>query len=170
MNTDTSLAELATITLHTCRDAGLTIATAESCTGGLIAGALTDIAGSSDVFDRGYVTYSNQAKFDMLGVPLELTDSEPGAVSKKVARMMVEGALARSGASLGVAVTGIAGPGGGSKAKPVGFVYIAVGRAGAPVKIVECRFGDVGRTEIRAKTVQQALELLCQAASLNHIS
>ncbi len=156
--------QLAANVLQTCRDAKLTIATAESCTGGLIAGALTEIAGSSDVFDRGYVTYSNQAKFEMLGVPLEITNGPPGAVSKLVAEKMVEGALQKSGAKIAVSVTGIAGPGGGTADKPVGLVYIAVKRSGRDASIRECKFGDIGRAEIRSKTVQSALEMLLSAA------
>lgn len=156
----TEITELARNTLEICRKANLTITTAESCTGGLIAAALTEIAGSSDVVECGYVTYSNQAKFQMLGVPLEITDGPPGAVSELVARRMVEGALLHSGAKIGIAVTGIAGPGGGSEGKPVGLVYIAVKCGDQTARIEECRFGNIGRATIRHKTVEKALMML----------
>lgn len=141
------------------------LATAESCTGGLIAAALTDIAGSSAAFDRGFVTYSNEAKAELLGVPLEHT-KDPGAVSELVALEMVAGALARSNANLAVAVTGIAGPGGGTDEKPVGLVYIAVQKQGQKVKVSECKFvashNAKSRKEVRDLTVQTALEMLLQ--------
>ena len=121
---DTQLLTDATELLELCRRAGLRIATAESCTGGLIAGCLTEIAGSSDVVERGFVTYSNEAKQEMLGVPRMLINLN-GAVSEKVAVAMAEGALKHSLADISVAVTGVAGPGGGSKEKPVGLVHIA---------------------------------------------
>jgi nicotinamide-nucleotide amidase len=135
------------------------IATAESCTGGLIAALLTEIAGSSDVFERGFVTYSNEAKEDLLGVPTDLIHDH-GAVSAEVARAMAEGALRHSLAQIAVAVTGIAGPGGGSTAKPVGLVYIAVARTGHAATAHEYRFGDIGRGAVRQKTVAAALTLL----------
>ena len=164
--TDTDeIIQLATKVLQVCREKSLTIATAESCTGGLIAGALTEIAGSSDVFDRGYVTYSNNAKFEMLGVPLECTNGPPGAVSKLVAVKMVESALANSGAGLAVAVTGIAGPGGGMAEKPVGLVFVAVKRKGSNTEVQECRFGDIGRESIRRQTVITALQMLLSGAN-----
>ena len=135
---DADILALAEAVLAACRAAGLTVATAESCTGGLIAGALTAIAGSSDVVECGFVTYSNAAKTAMLGVPAELIASV-GAVSEAVARRMAEGAVARSGADLAVAVTGVAGPGGGSAEKPVGLVWFGLaGRrpdAGAAVRV-----------------------------------
>jgi nicotinamide-nucleotide amidase len=138
---------------------GLTIATAESCTGGLIAGLLTDIAGSSAVVDRGYVTYSNQAKMDLLGVPATTLQTY-GAVSHETALAMAHGALYRSGASCSVAVTGIAGPGGGSAEKPVGLVHLAaMARTGA-ILHREMRYGDLGRENVRLETVRTALELL----------
>ncbi len=129
--------------LELCRAQGLRIATAESCTGGLVAGALTEITGSSDVLDRGFVTYSNDAKAAMLGVPRELI-SHHGAVSEEVARAMAEGALAHSGAELAVAITGIAGPNGGSAEKPVGLVHFGCaargrGRASRAPKIRRSR-------------------------------
>ncbi|MDQ4059666.1 MAG: CinA family protein [Pseudomonadota bacterium] len=142
---------------------GLRLATAESCTGGLIAAALTEVPGSSDVVDRGFVTYSNEAKRDLLGVPETLLAAH-GAVSEPVARAMAEGALARSAADVAVAVTGVAGPGGGSAAKPVGLVHLAAARRGGPILHQEQRFGDVGRREIRVLTVEAALALALQAA------
>ena len=145
--------------LAAARAKGLRIATAESCTGGLIAALLTEIAGSSDVFERGFVTYSNAAKEQLLGVPRE-TLSEHGAVSEAVARAMAEGAIINSEADLSVAVTGIAGPGGGTPQKPVGLVHIAASRKGGDTIHRECRFGDIGRGEIRVVTVQTALEML----------
>ncbi len=156
---------MATKVLEVCQSKGLTIATAESCTGGLIAGALTEIAGSSDVFDRGYVTYSNNAKLEMLGVPLEITNGLPGAVSNLVAVKMVEGALENSNVGLAVAVTGIAGPGGGTAEKPVGLVYVAVKRIGQMAEVQECQFGDIGRESIRQQTVITALNMLLSAAN-----
>lgn len=144
----------------------LKIATAESCTGGLIAGLLTEIAGSSDVVERGFVTYSNQAKQELIGVPEALLVRH-GAVSEEVARAMAEGALAHSAADLAVAVTGIAGPGGGTAEKPVGLVHIASGRKGGPVLHRECRFGDVGRGAVRIATVDVALEMLTELVKLN---
>ena len=136
---------------------GWMMATAESCTGGLIAGACTDLAGSSDWFERGFVTYSNAAKTDLLGVPAELI-ARHGAVSEPVARAMADGALARAGVDVAVGVTGIAGPGGGSPAKPVGTVWIAVaGPDGVAVRLLRPP-GD--RALIRGWTVASALELV----------
>lgn len=149
--------------LTKARAGRLKIATAESCTGGLIAGLLTEIAGSSDVFERGFVTYSNQAKQEMLGVSEALL-TRHGAVSEEVARAMAQGALAHSQVDLAVAVTGIAGPGGGSAQKPVGLVHIAAIRKGAEVLHRECRFGDIGRGAVRAATVDTALEMLSALA------
>lgn len=141
----------------------LKIATAESCTGGLIAGLLTEIAGSSDVVERGFVTYSNQAKQELIGVP-EVLLVRHGAVSEEVARAMAEGALAHSAADLAVAVTGVAGPGGGTAQKPVGLVHIAAAHKGGPVLHRECRFGDIGRGAVRIATVNAALEMLSALA------
>jgi nicotinamide-nucleotide amidase len=141
----------------------LKIATAESCTGGMIAAAITDIAGSSDVFDRGFVTYSNEAKTEQIGVPAELI-AHHGAVSVHVAREMAVGALNRSRGDVAVAVTGIAGPGGGSEAKPVGLVYLAVARKGSDPAIERHQFhGD--RAAIRKATVERALEMLAEAVA-----
>ena len=138
------------------------IATAESCTGGLIAALLTEIPGSSDVVERGFVTYSNQAKSECLGVPADLIAAH-GAVSEPVARAMAVGALAHSPADIAVSVTGVAGPGGGSAAKPVGLVHLALARRGSPTVHRELRLGDIGRGPIRLATVEAALALLGRA-------
>lgn len=137
---------------------GVMLATAESCTGGLVAGALTAVPGSSAALDRGFVTYSNAAKSGMIGVPAELIVAH-GAVSGPVARAMAEGAVAHSGAGLAVSITGIAGPGGGSEEKPVGLVHFAVHDSGGTIH-VEHRFGDLGREAVRLASVGVALELL----------
>ncbi len=137
---------------------GRMVATAESCTGGLVSGALTAVAGSSAVVERGFVTYSNAAKSELLGVPAEMLEAH-GAVSEAVARAMAEGALARSKAEVAVSVTGVAGPGGGNAGKPVGLVHFAAaGPAGAVH--VEHRFGDIGREAVRLESVRVALGLL----------
>ena len=141
----------------------LKIATAESCTGGLVSALLTEIAGSSDVFERGFVSYSNQAKQELLGVP-EAMLIQHGAVSEEVAGAMVQGALLHSHADLAVAVTGIAGPGGGSAEKPVGLVHVAAARKGGKTLHRECRFGDIGREAVRIATVDTALEMLSALA------
>ena len=145
--------------LDVCRGAGLKLATAESCTGGLIAGLLTEIAGSSDVVERGFVTYSNEAKQELIGVPAATIENH-GAVSEATALAMAEGALDHARADISVSVTGVAGPGGGSAAKPVGLVHLAAARRGQPTIHRECRFGDVGRTEVRIASVRAALELI----------
>jgi len=144
---------------------GFTLATAESCTGGLIAAVLTTVAGSSDVVDRGYVTYSNVAKTEMLGVPAALIEQN-GAVSQEVARAMVAGVFEFSRVDVGVSVTGIAGPGGGSDQKPVGLVYLAVGRRGHPAIVRECRFGDIGRAGIRLEAVRTAFAMIGDVISI----
>ena len=149
---------LAEEVLTAARQAGLKLATAESCTGGLVAGALTDIAGSSDVVERGFVTYSNQAKCDLLGVPVELLIAH-GAVSEPVARAMAEGAVAHSGADVAVAVTGIAGPGGGSATKPVGLVHLACARKGGDT-LHERRIFTGDRAAVRMAAVRAALKLV----------
>lgn len=144
--------------LATCRAAGLRVASAESCTGGLIAAALTAIPGSSDVVDRGFVTYSNAAKVEMLGVPAEMVAAE-GAVSEAVARRMAEGALLHSAADIAVSVTGIAGPDGGTATKPVGLVWFGLARRGAPTRTEHHVFpGD--RTAVRRAAVVRGLSLL----------
>ena len=125
----------------------------------MIGGLLTEIAGSSDVFDRGFITYSNRAKSDMLGVPGDMI-ADMGAVSEAVARTMAEGAVANSNAHMAVAVTGVAGPGGGTKFKPVGLVHVAAFRENRSILHEAHRFGDIGRSEIRLKTVEAALQLL----------
>ena len=140
---------------------GLTVATAESCTAGLIAGALTEIAGSSSVFDRGFVTYSNEAKQEMIGVSAE-TLAAHGAVSRPTALEMAEGALRQSRVAITVAVTGIAGPGGGSPEKPVGLVHLAAARKGRETLHREMRYGDIGRNAVRLATVRTALEMLAE--------
>ena len=145
--------------LATLRARKLMLATAESCTGGLIAGVLTEIAGSSDVVERGFVTYSNEAKNELIGVPMAMI-REHGAVSKEVALAMAAGALVHSRADIAVAVTGVAGPGGGSAAKPVGLVHLAAGRRGRAPIHRECRFGEIGRHGIRMATVAVALEMV----------
>ena len=145
--------------LGVCRANGELIATAESCTGGLVAAALTAVPGSSDVFDRGFVTYSNVAKSEMLGVPFWLIEKH-GAVSEDVARAMAGGALTHSRANLAVAVTGIAGPDGGTPEKPVGLVHFAAGRPDGPMHHERVVFGDLGRTEVRRRSVERALSLL----------
>lgn len=144
--------------------AGLMVATAESCTGGLVSAALTAIAGSSAVLDRGFVTYSNEAKVEMLGVAEDVL-VRFGAVSEPTARAMAEGAVARSRASVAVSVTGIAGPGGGSDAKPVGLVHFAAVGADGRTVHREQRFGDIGREAVRLESVRLALTLLLEAAS-----
>jgi nicotinamide-nucleotide amidase len=153
-----SLLALAGEVLDLCRGRGLRLATAESCTGGLIAGCLTGVAGSSTVFDRGFVTYSNVAKTAELGVPAELL-ARRGAVDEEVARAMAEGALTKADVDISVAVTGIAGPDGGTPDKPVGLVHFAAARLGAGTVHQRHVFpGD--RHEVRAATVEAALRLL----------
>ena len=163
---DAAVLDRATDLLRQLRAAHLMLATAESCTGGLIAGLFTEIAGSSDVVDRGFITYSNEAKADMLGVPAQLIATK-GAVSQEVAIAMANGALSRvkSGRSgaVTVAVTGVAGPGGGSIEKPVGLVHLAVARTGHAARHRECRFGDIGRHQVRHATIVAALDLIGQA-------
>lgn len=161
---DEDMRSLAAEVLAACRGRGLMLATAESCTGGLVAAALTAIPGSSDVVDRGFVTYTNEAKTEMLGVR-EATLDMVGAVSRDTAEAMAWGALTRSRAQIAVSVTGIAGPGGATATKPVGLVHFAA--AGEDGRLVhrEERFGDIGRDEVRRKSVIVALELLLELAS-----
>ena len=140
----------------------LRLATAESCTGGLLVGALTEIAGASDVVERAFVTYSNAAKIGMIGVDADLIFRH-GAVSSQVALAMAEGALRASAADLAVAVTGIAGPGGATSEKPVGLVHIAAIRAGEPAHNREHRFGDIGRSAVRLASVRAAFQLIGEA-------
>ena len=150
---------LARLFLDEARARNWRVVTAESCTGGIVAGALTEIAGSSDVVDRGFVTYSNRAKSEMLDVPGDLI-ADFGAVSEPVARAMAEGALVHSNAHLSVAITGVAGPGGGTAMKPVGLVHFATAAANGPIRHREERFEMNDRTEIRLAAVQVALEML----------
>jgi len=145
--------------LARAREKGVRIATAESCTGGLLAALLTEIPGSSDVVERGFVTYSNQAKTELVEVPAEVI-ARHGAVSPEVARAMETGALVRSAADIAVSVTGVAGPGGGSQAKPVGLVEFACARRDGSFTLATERFGDVGRTQVRLAAVGRALTLL----------
>jgi nicotinamide-nucleotide amidase len=145
--------------LALCRAGRLKIATAESCTGGLVAATLTEVPGSSDVVDCGFVTYSNAAKQTMLGVPPN-TLSRHGAVSSETAAAMAAGALTKSAADLSIAVTGIAGPGGGSKQKPVGLVYFAAAARDGRVIARSRRFGKIGRRRVRERSVAEALDLL----------
>jgi nicotinamide-nucleotide amidase len=144
--------------LAVCRSKGIMVATAESCTGGLIVAALTAIAGSSDVVDRGFVTYSNEAKNEMIGVSMPLIEVH-GAVSEPVAAAMADGALARSRAAIAVAVTGVAGPGGGSVEKPVGLVCFGLARTGRPV-ITDRQVFPGDRGAIRAATVDHAFNMI----------
>ncbi len=149
--------------LEACRARGLMIATAESCTGGLVAALLTEIPGSSAVVERGFVVYSNEAKAEALGVPAALIAAH-GAVSEPVARAMAEGAIARSRADLAVAITGVAGPGGGSAEKPVGLVHFGLAARGGETRHLERRYGDLGRAGVRRRAVEDALALLEEAA------
>jgi nicotinamide-nucleotide amidase len=150
--------------LDLCKAKKLMVATAESCTGGLVAGALTDIAGSSAVVDRGFVTYTNEAKHQMLGVPNDTLNTF-GAVSRETAEAMVRGALGHADADLVVSITGIAGPGGGSAGKPVGLVHFAAGARDGRLIHQERRFGDLGRTEVRRLSVLEALAMLIELAT-----
>jgi len=154
-----ALLRLAEVVIADARAAKLRVATAESCTGGLIGGLLTEIPGSSAVFERGFIVYTNRAKQDLLNVPGDLI-ADMGEVSEAVARMMAEGAVENSNAQLAVAVTGIAGPGGGSPMKPIGLVHVAACREGRSILHEAHRFGDIGRTEVRLKTCEAALSLL----------
>ncbi len=154
MNRAEKLMELA-------RAASARIATAESCTGGLIAAAVTDVPGSSDIFDRGFVVYSNAAKHEMLGVRPDSIAAH-GAVSEQVAREMVDGAILRSGATVAASVTGIAGPGGNER-KPEGRVCFGIARLGHPTRTRTVEFGAIGRDSVRQSTVDHALDLLIEA-------
>ena len=154
-----TLEQRAAAVLVRCRTRGEKIAVAESCTGGMVASLLTSIAGSSDVFDCGFVTYSNEAKKRMLGVSQDVI-ADHGAVSRECALSMAHGAILQSAATLAVSITGIAGPGGGSVAKPVGLVYFACARRNGTTQHREKRFGDIGRDAVRLASVEVALELL----------
>ncbi|SMH48226.1 CinA family protein [Mesorhizobium australicum] len=154
----TDRAALARTFLEACKDRGILVATAESCTGGGIIALMTDMPGSSSMVDRGFVTYSNEAKIDMLDVRKETLDRH-GAVSEETAREMADGALAHSRAGITLAVTGIAGPDGGSEEKPVGLVWFGVACKGKPTRTEKRIFQNLGRDYIRRETVQTALEL-----------
>jgi len=159
--------DLANALLQACQQRGIMLATAESCTGGMIIAALTDIAGSSAVVDRGLITYSNEAKMEMLGVSAATLKAH-GAVSRETVLEMTAGALARSRAGLALAVTGIAGPGGGSPEKPVGLVWFGVALRGGPVAAELNMFADNGRDFIRRETVRHALEIGLRALGDTH--
>ena len=160
---DDEVAALAARALQAARARKAKVATAESCTGGLVIAALTGIAGSSDVVDRGFVTYSNAAKTQMTGVPAAAIERH-GAVSAEVARAMAAGALAASCADIAIAVTGIAGPGGGSAEKPVGLVHFACAARTMPPRALTRRYGDPGRATVRRLAVIEALNLLIEVA------
>ena len=155
----TELVMSARLLLADAEERRLKIATAESCTGGLVAALLTEIPGSSSVFERGFVTYSNRAKQEMLGVPGDLI-ADCGAVSEPVARAMAEGALREAHANISVAITGVAGPGGGTAMKPVGLVHLAAARENRALLHETLRLGEIGRDEIRLAAVGVALEML----------
>lgn len=149
--------------LDLAKGRGLWVTTAESCTGGLVGAALTCAAGTSAVFDRGFITYSNAAKVSLIGVPKALIE-EHGAVSEPVARAMAEGARRAAGADIGLGVTGVAGPGGGSESKPIGLVHFGLALPDGSIEHVEKRFGDLGRDGVRLAAVRSALDLLVDAA------
>ncbi|MEO0384017.1 MAG: CinA family protein [Pseudomonadota bacterium] len=155
----TDLGHQARKLLEQLEEAGLMVTTAESCTGGLIAATLTEIAGSSTVVDRGFVTYSNEAKTDMLGVPADMINTH-GAVSEPVARSMAEGALEHSQADISMSVTGIAGPGGGSAEKPVGTVHFGCARKGRETVHSHMLFEDMDRAHVRTASVAHAFKLI----------
>jgi nicotinamide-nucleotide amidase len=160
---DQELIAAAQALLDLCRQKTLKIATAESCTGGLLAATITEIPGSSDVFDRGFVTYSNEAKQAMLGVSAMTLDSF-GAVSRETAEAMARGALAHAPVDLSASITGIAGPGGGSPGKPVGLVHLAAASGGGRLIQQHQHFGDIGRAQVRRASVLQALAMLRELA------
>jgi nicotinamide-nucleotide amidase len=155
---EVDLRNRASVLLQKCREKGVRLATVESCTGGLVSALLTDISGSSDVFDRAFVTYSNDAKTALVGVPADLID-EHGSVSRQVAISMAEGGMARSKATLVIAITGVAGPTGGTKEKPVGLVHFAIAVQGKETEHQRCLFGDLGRKSIRQSSMHQALDM-----------
>jgi nicotinamide-nucleotide amidase len=160
---DAETTAAASALLDLCKVKKLMVATAESCTGGLVAGALTDIAGSSAVVDRGFVTYTDEAKHQMLGVPDKILQKF-GAVSRDTAEAMARGALGHANADLAVSITGIAGPGGGSAEKPVGLVHFAAASRGGRLIHRERTFGDIGRAEVRRRSVLEALAMLTELA------
>ena len=156
----TDILRRAEVINHTLATRKQMIVTAESCTGGLIAGALTDVPGSSDAVYGGFITYANGAKEEMIGVPAALIEAH-GAVSEQVARAMAEGALKTAGVAIAIAVTGIAGPGGGTEGKPVGLVHFACATAEGTTTAVE-RFGDIGRQTVREASIVTALDLVIE--------
>jgi nicotinamide-nucleotide amidase len=158
---DPTLVAKAARVLELARARGWKLATAESCTGGLVAALLTEVPGSSDVVDRGFVTYSNAAKTELVGVPEALIAAH-GAVSEPVARAMAEGAMARAEVDLAVAITGIAGPGGATVAKPVGLVHLAVASRGGATAHAEKRYGALSRADIRRLSAETALDMLIE--------
>jgi nicotinamide-nucleotide amidase len=164
MAVDPELSERARALLELCRTKRLRIAAAESCTGGLLAATLTEIAGSSDVFERGFVTYSNEAKHVMLGVA-PATLAGHGAVSRETAEAMAKGALAHAPVDLAVSITGIAGPGGAVAGKPVGLVHLAAASRGGRLILRERRYGEVGRAQVRRASVVEALAMLGELAA-----
>jgi nicotinamide-nucleotide amidase len=159
LGNDEGLIAQAAELLAEARERGITIATAESCTGGLLAATITAVPGSSDVFERGFVTYSNASKSELLGVPVWLIERH-GAVSEDVARALAGGALTHSRATIAIAVTGVAGPGGGAAEKPVGLVHFAAGRRDTEISHARVLFEDLGRSRIRREAVAYALTLL----------
>jgi nicotinamide-nucleotide amidase len=163
VNGDQELIEAARALLHLCRQRSLKIATAESCTGGLLSATLTEIPGSSDVVERGFVTYSNEAKQEMLGVQSTILESF-GAVSRETAEAMAKGAIAHAPVDLAVSITGIAGPGGGSPEKPVGLVHFGGATRGGQIIHRERRYGEIGRGEVRAASVLEAIAMLRELA------
>lgn len=164
MSFDSEITKSAEQVLDLCKAKGLMVSTVESCTGGLIIGALTEIAGSSAVVDRGFITYTNEAKHAMVGVPEEMLTTY-GAVSEEVARAMAEGGLARSNAHITVSVTGIAGPGGGSDEKQVGTVHMACAGIGKVTRHQHQSYGDLGRAGIRGQTILDALDMVLEMAN-----
>ncbi|WP_417497702.1 CinA family protein [Maricaulis sp.] len=158
------LVQKATQFLDDARTAGVLAATAESCTGGLLSGLITDIAGASDVFERGFVTYSNEAKCELLGIPTAVIAAN-GAVSAEVARRMAQQCLFKSNADITVSITGVAGPG-GTPHKPAGLVYFGLAVRDHPTRVLCQRFGDRGRTQVRLASVETALDLLSEGVDL----
>ena len=158
------LLNMARLFLDDAQQRRLKVVTAESCTGGLVAALLVEIPGSSKVLERGFVTYSNKAKEEVLGIPGDLI-ADYGAVSEPIARAMAEGALEESRANMAISITGIAGPGGGTRLKPVGTVHFALARENAPVRHRMENFGDIGRSEIRMASVEVALRMMMESVS-----
>ncbi len=157
--------ELAQEVVRLCTEKNVMIATAESCTGGLVAGAITEIPGASQVLERGFITYSDQSKIEMLGV-MPITLRQFGAVSKDVSLEMAHGAMSRSEAGISVSTTGIAGPSGGTTGKPVGLVHFGGRHYKGALIHREMKFGDIGRHEIRMSSVEVALEMIIELAQL----